>query len=165
MPRACSMDVLDTHHLVAEVGIAASRQLGLGGQHGGVERGQLAAQLGVERAQVDPLGSQADQPLAQPGDLPSGGEHLQATQLTDQCAVAARRLGLALQRAELAAHLAEQVLDTQQAGLGGIETPLGLLLAPPVLEDAGGLLDDRAAVFRPGLEHRVDVALVDDACR
>ena len=85
-----------------------------------------------------------------------------ARQLGDQVAVAAGRLGLALERAQLAAHLAEQVLDAQQVGLGGVEPALGLLLALAELEDAGGLLDDRPALLGPGVEHRVDLALADD---
>ncbi len=37
--------LLDAHHLVAEVGVAAGGQLGLGRQHRGVERGELGADL------------------------------------------------------------------------------------------------------------------------
>ena len=76
--------------------------------------------------------------------------------------MAAGRLGLALERAQLAADLAQQVLDAQQVGLGGVEPALGLLLALAVLEDAGGLLDDRPAVLGPGVEDGVDLALADD---
>ncbi len=72
------------------------------------------------------------------------------------------RLGLALQRAQLAANLAQQVLQAQQVGLGGIEPALGLLFALAVLEDAGRLLDDAATVFRARIEHGIDLALADD---
>ena len=72
------------------------------------------------------------------------------------------RLGLAFERAQLAANLAEQVLEAQQVGLGGVEAALGLLLALAVLEDAGGLLDDRPAILGAGVEHGVDLALADD---
>ena len=71
-------------------------------------------------------------------------------------------LGLALERAQLAPHLAQQVLHAQQVGLGGVEPALGLLLAPAVLEDAGRLLDDRPAILGAGVEHGVDLALADD---
>jgi predicted lysophospholipase L1 biosynthesis ABC-type transport system permease subunit len=37
--------LLDTHHFVAEVGVTASRELGLGGEHSGVERREFGAQL------------------------------------------------------------------------------------------------------------------------
>ena len=76
--------------------------------------------------------------------------------------MAARGLGLALERAELAADLAQQVLHAQQAGLGGVEAALGVLLALAVLQDAGRFLDDRAAVLGAGVEHGVDLALADD---
>ena len=42
------------------------------------------------------------------------------------------------------------------------EPALGLLLAAPVLQDAGRLLDDQPPVLGPGVEHRVDLALGDD---
>ena len=35
-------------------------------------------------------------------------------------------------------------------------------LRAPVLEDAGGLLDDQPPVLGPGVEHGVDLALDDD---
>ena len=76
--------------------------------------------------------------------------------------MAAGGLGLALERPQLAANLAQQVLHAQQAGLGGVEAALGLLLAPAVLEHAGGLLDDRPAILRTGVQHGVDLALADD---
>ena len=71
-------------------------------------------------------------------------------------------LGLAFERPQLAAHLAQQVLHAQEVGLGRVEATLGLLLAAPVLEDAGGLLDDRPTILGAGVEHRVDLALADD---
>ena len=83
-------------------------------------------------------------------------------QLGDEAAVAAGGVGLALERAELAAHLAEQVLRRSEVALGGLEPALGLLLALAELQDAGRLLDDRPAVLGPGVEHRVDLALADD---
>ena len=73
--------------------------------------------------------------------------------------MAAGGVGLALERAQLAAHLAQQVLEPDEVGLGGGQPALGLLLAPPELEDAGRLLDDQPAVLGPGVEHGVDLAL------
>ena len=71
-------------------------------------------------------------------------------------------VGLALQRSQLAADLAQEILHAQQAGLGGIEAALGLLLAAAVLQHAGGLFDDRPAVLRTSIEHGVDLALRHD---
>ena len=83
-------------------------------------------------------------------------------QLADELAVALGRLGLAFERAQLAADLAQQVLHAQEVGLGRLEAAFGLLLAAAVLEDAGRLLDDRPPVLGAGVEHRVDLALADD---
>jgi hypothetical protein len=70
------------------------------------------------------------------------------------------------QRAQLAAHLAQQVLAHSAAGRRdasvAVEAALGLLLAATVLEHAGRFLDDRPPVLGPGVEHRVDLALADD---
>ena len=85
-----------------------------------------------------------------------------ARQLGDEVAVAAGGVGLALERPELAAHLAQEVAEAGEVALGGGEAALGLLLALAVLQDAGRLLDDEAALLGPGVEHRVDLALADD---
>src|SRR4029450_5971215 len=45
---------------------------------------------------------------------------------------------------------------------GGVKAALRLLLALAVLEDAGRLLDDAAALLRAGVEDGVDLALADD---
>ena len=83
-------------------------------------------------------------------------------QLLGEPVVAARGVGLALERPQLPAHLAEQVGEPQQVRLGRLEPALGLLLALAVLEDAGGLFDDRPAIFGPRVEHGVELALADD---
>ena len=83
-------------------------------------------------------------------------------QLGDEIAVATGGFGLALERTQLTAHLAQQVLHAQQAGLGGVEAALGLLLAAAVLQHAGGFFDDRPPILRAGVEHGVDLALADD---
>ncbi len=49
-----------------------------------------------------------------------------------------------------------------QIGLGRLEPAFALLFAATVFEYARGLFDDRAAIFGPGVEHRVDLALGDD---
>ena len=92
----------------------------------------------------------------------AGEEDLQAIQLGHKISVPASSVGLAFQRPQLAAHLAQQVLHAQQAGFGGVETAFGLLLAPPILQHSGGFLDDRSAVLGAGVEHRVDLALAHD---
>jgi hypothetical protein len=83
-------------------------------------------------------------------------------ELGDHGAVTAGGLGLLLERPELAPHLAEQVLDPGEVALGGRQPAFGLLLAPPVLEDPRGLLDDEPPLLGPGVEHGIDLALRDD---
>ncbi len=154
--------LLDAHEQVAEVGRAAGAQAGLGRQDLRVHPGQVPPHGLVLLAQVPLLDGQALQPPLQARDLPTGDVDPQRGQLGDHLPVAAGGLGLALQRAQLAAHLAQQVLDPQQAGLRGVEPALGPLLALAVLEDAGRLLDHGPPVLRAGVEDGVDLALADD---
>ena len=65
-----------------------------------------------------------------------------------------RGLGLSFERAQLATHLAEQVLHAQQVGLGRVEPAFGLLLALAELQDAGCFLDDRRGDPRGGRSAR-----------
>ncbi|CAB4817699.1 unannotated protein [freshwater metagenome] len=76
--------------------------------------------------------------------------------------MAAGSVGLTLERAQLAADLTKQILDTQQAGLGGVEATLGLLLAAAVLQHAGRFFDDAATILRAGVQHCIDLPLADD---
>ena len=71
-------------------------------------------------------------------------------------------LGLAAERAELAADLAGEVVDPGEVGLHRLELAERLLLALAVLEDAGGLLDEAAALLGGGAQHGVELALADD---
>ena len=71
-------------------------------------------------------------------------------------------LGLAAQRLELAADLAEQVAEPGEVALGGVQLAQRLLLALAVLEDPGGLLDEAAAVLGGRVQDRVELALPDD---
>ncbi len=64
--------------------------------------------------------------------------------------MASGRVGLAFERPQLPPHLAQEILQPQQARLGRFEATLGLLLAPPVLQDAGGFLDDQPGGPRAG---------------
>ena len=86
----------------------------------------------------------------------------QAAELLDESTVAAGRVGLALEGAQLTTHLAEEVLQAEVVGLCRLEPALRLLATLAVLEDAGRLLDDAAPVFGAGVEDGVDLALADD---
>ena len=71
-------------------------------------------------------------------------------------------LGLAAERAELAADLTGEVLHPGEVELHGLELAQRPLLAAAVLEDAGGLLDEAAALLGGGPQHGVELALADD---
>ena len=71
-------------------------------------------------------------------------------------------LGLPAERLELATDLREQVGQTGQVAVGGVELAERLLLALAVLEDAGGLLDEAATVLGGGVQDRVELSLPDD---
>ena len=100
-------------------------------------------EVGALVAQALALGLQA-------GDLVAGEVDANGTQLVDQPTVTACGVGLALQRRELAAHFAEEVVEPQQVALGGLEPPLGPLTTLAELEDARGLFDDRRVGLRDG---------------
>ena len=70
--------------------------------------------------------------------------------------------GLPGQGAELAAQLLGEVGDAGEVSGHGLELAKGALLALAVLEDAGGLLDEAAAVLRRGAQDRVELPLPDD---
>ena len=110
----------------------------------GLDRRFVAGELGALVAQT--LGLRL-----QPGELVAGEVQPDGAQLVDEAVVAAGRVGLLLQRREPAADLAQQVVQAEQVALGRLEPALGLLAALPVLEDPGGLLDDRAPVLGAGV--------------
>ncbi len=154
--------LLDANHLVGQIEITPRRELRLRGHHTDVESGKLGAQFLLGCVQRDLLAGECGKPSALRADLSAAQEDLQRAELGDQVAVATSRIGLSLERSELPTHLAKQILHTQQAGLGGVETTLGALFAASELQHAGGFLDDRPPLLRPGVQHRVDLALAHD---
>ena len=107
--------------------------------------GDLPVQRGAQGVQV--VGEQPEPGVAQVG-LDAGGP--------------AGHLGLPAQRLELAAQLGGEVVEPVEVGLHRVELADRLLFALAVLEDAGRLLDERAAVLGLGVQHRVEPALADD---
>ena len=76
--------------------------------------------------------------------------------------VAARFAGLALERANLALHLAHDVVDAHKIRFGVFEFAQGFLLLRFELGDAGRLFEDRTAIFRTTAQDQVDLALLHD---
>ena len=76
--------------------------------------------------------------------------------------VAARLAGLTLERADLALHLFDDVLQAHEIRLGRLELAQRLLLLRLEAGDAGGFLEDGAAILGLRREDRVDLALLHD---
>ena len=73
--------------------------------------------------------------------------------------------GLPLQRGARAVDLRDDVREAQEVSARLLELHLGLTLADLVLRDAGGLLDEPAAILRLRREDQVDLLLLDDRVR
>src|SRR5439155_10594648 len=71
-------------------------------------------------------------------------------------------LRLALERTYLAPQFRDEIAETLDVGGDALELADRSLLAATMLQDAGGLLDVRAALFRPRIEDLVELALTDN---
>ena len=137
-------------------------ELRFGDGHLTVEVAEGGAQVGLRPTQLPSGMPGRGQAGLDGAELPAGQMPPEGLELVHEVAVPAGRVSLLLEGSQLAADFAEQVLQTLQAALGRLEAPLRLLLAAPVLEDAGGLLDHEPAVLGPGVEDGVQVALRHD---
>ncbi len=140
--------------------VVAQRRQGEGGL--GLGRGGEADQAG----EVGDLGLGLLQALARLGKLALGGGELQrqdgrfgATDMVGEVAIAAGLARLALQALVLLLERHQHVLHPRQVLLGGAQAQLGLVAAGIEAGDAGGLVDDAAAVDRLGADQRADAAL------
>ena len=112
-------------------------------------RGRLVGDVPVQGvAELDQVVGEQPQPGVAEVGLDAGGP--------------AGHLGLAAQRLELAAQLGGEVGQPVEVVLHAVELAERLLLALAVLEDAGGLLDEGAAVLGAAGEDGVELALADD---
>ena len=113
------------------------------------DEGRLVGDLLLEgRGELDEVVGEQPQPGVAGVGLDDGGP--------------AGRLGLAAQRPELATDLAREVLHAGEVGLHRLELAQRAFLALAVLEDAGRLLDEAAALLGGGAQHGVELALADD---
>ena len=80
----------------------------------------------------------------------------------DDRLVAAGLGGLALQGADLALDLFDDVLHAHEVRLGVFQLAKGFFFLGLELRDAGGLLEDRAPVFRAVAQDLVDLSLLHD---
>jgi len=75
---------------------------------------------------------------------------------------AAGQFRLAAERFELAAQLRDQVTHPVEVALHRGEFPQRFLFAFAVFEDARGFFNERTALLRSGVQHRVELPLADD---
>ena len=94
-----------------------------------------------------------------------GERDVEVPQLGDQPVVLARLVGLALERTQLALHLRQHVARPLEVRVHGGELAQGAFLALLVLEDARGLLDERAALLGARVQDLVETPLRDDRVR
>ena len=80
----------------------------------------------------------------------------------DDRLVAAGLGGLALEGADLALDLFDDVLDTHEVRLSVFQLAERFFFLSLELRDAGGLLEDRAAIFRAVAQDLVDLSLLHD---
>ena len=153
---------LDAHEQISDVVVSGPAEIVLRARDVGVEHAQAGAHFGFFARQLPAPRAATTEPCREHLDVASGEVEPDLLELSREPVVATRGIGLALEGPQLAAHLAEQVGEPEQVRLGRLEPALGLLLALAVLEDARGLFDDGAAVFRPRVEHGVELALPDD---
>jgi hypothetical protein len=92
----------------------------------------------------------------------AGHPQVEVAELAAVPLVALGLLGLAAEVAEAALELAEHVADAQQVLLGLLDLLLGGLLLGLEAGDAGGLVEDVAAVLGLAADDPADLALLDD---
>ncbi len=153
---------LESHEGLRQVAGAGGGERSLGADHVGVESSERRLERGLGVGQFGPGFDTGRRPGRQGSQLPPCEVEPEGAEFFDQRSVTAGGVGLAFEGTKLAADLAEEVLEAEEVGLGRLETTLGLLPPLAVFEDAGGLLDDAAAILGPGVEHGVDLALADD---
>jgi len=165
-PCAPGPQGLGARHRLAQVGylgpLPGRPQPLLHGRDVGVEAGQGGSQAPLDPVEIVAQGGAGGEPGLDDSQLPTGQVAAQGGEVGDQAVMAPGGVGLLLQRTQLAADLAQQVTQAHQGLLGGFQPSLRALLATPVLEDAGRLLDDHPAVLGAGAENGVEVALGDD---
>ncbi len=134
--------------------LAQFRELGLLAVNRGGEVGLPGLRLAEGDAALRELAREARPAAAEDG--PVQGLPLRLTLLE-----AARSSGLALQGAQVAFDLADDVVEAQEVRRRLLELHLGDLLARLVARDPGGFLDQPAAFLGLAREDEADLALLD----
>ena len=148
---AQELELLLALHVAAPRGL----EIRVARRHARFQRDRFAAR-GLERALRLPQGRGIG------GEALAGHDQLEVAELRAQLLEAGRPPRLAVERADLALQLAQDVAHAHQVLLGRLQLALGLLAALPVLPDPGGLLEDHAPVLGPRRHQLRDVPLLDD---
>ena len=147
--------------------------LGVQGVAGLVMLDAHGLQIGLGGAQLRELGLELVERLAAGGlhalGVLGGVAALQEPELMQaalaqmlQLAVARRHFGLAFELLQIAAELAQDVVDARQVLAGVLQPVLGLAAPFLVLGDTGGLLEKEAQLLGPAFDDAADGALADD---
>ncbi len=153
---------LDAGERVGEIAVAGGGEGLLGFEHRHVEVAQSRPHRALTLVELGALITQTLALGLQARDLVTGEVDADRPQLLDQPTVAACRVGLTLQRCELAAHLTQQVVEAQEVALGRLQAAFGTFASLPELQDARRFLDDRTPVLGTRVEHRVELTLPHD---
>jgi hypothetical protein len=136
-------------------GEAGGLAAGLVGGEGVAEGLELVLQVGA--AGLEHAGGHAELELAV-----GGHPQVEVAELAAVALVALGLLGLAAEVAEAGLELAEHVADAQEVGLGLLDLLLGGLFLGLEAGDAGGFVEDVAAVLGLAADDAADLALLDD---
>ncbi len=128
----------------------------------GLCRGQFPLHLGATPPQFGLVGDLPVQGGAQADQIVGEQTQSGVTQLGLHRGGPSGDLGLPAQRFELSTQFGGQVGQPGEVGLHRVQLAERLLLALAMLEYAGSLLDEAAAILRPGLQHRVELTLPDN---
>ena len=134
----------------------------LGKRLGGRDRLMLHLQIGDELLLAIAGGLPA---FAQLPQVVDGQRKRNLGKLAGKLLVTTCALGLPLKRAELARDLAGDIPHAIERGIHVRQLALGARLALLVLQNAGGLLDERPAILGFRLQDGIERALADDGVR
>ena len=154
--------IFDAYQFVVDGAVTTRRQICFVRHHRRVERREPGANFVFGLVASSFLVGKGLQASLQATNLAARHMQTQRAQFGDQCTVAACGIGLALERFELTAHFAQQILGAHQVGFGALQATLGFFFALAMLQHTRGFFDDRPTIFGASIQHRIDLALAHD---
>ena len=160
---ACALaQLLDLHEFIIQTRSSACRKFFLGRTNINFKCGHQFAKFALCCVASSLLRFQLSKLLAQAGHFTAGEIQAQSTQFANNFFVTTCSFCLALQRAQLATHFANEVLHAKQVGFSGFKATLGFFLALAVLKNSCSFFDDGATVFCTRSKNCINLALADD---